>query len=127
VSSFHCPELFSLSVCQGYHVKITALRNDLRQKVRRLKTPALVPNYMEAQYAIAAYESRVAGLTTSGKFYNNIYPLADCLVCPAKTGEDGFEVLGLCVRGIPIFCVGCFTIWLLCRCTMCYDRRSSDL
>ncbi|KAJ7883700.1 hypothetical protein B0H14DRAFT_1417089 [Mycena olivaceomarginata] len=49
----------------GYHVKITPLRNDLRQKVRRLKTPALVPNYMEAQYAIAAYESRVAGLTTS--------------------------------------------------------------
>jgi len=49
----------------GYHVKITALRDDLRQKVRRLKTPALVPNYMEAQYAIAAYESRVAGLTTS--------------------------------------------------------------
>ncbi|KAJ7894737.1 hypothetical protein B0H14DRAFT_2559158 [Mycena olivaceomarginata] len=37
----------------GYHFKITALRNDLRQKVRRLKTPALVPNYMQAEYLLS--------------------------------------------------------------------------
>ncbi|KAJ7820805.1 hypothetical protein B0H14DRAFT_2833047 [Mycena olivaceomarginata] len=47
-----------------YHAKITSLRDDLRQKARRLNAPALVPNYMEPQYAIAAYEHRVAGLTS---------------------------------------------------------------
>ncbi|KAJ7707102.1 hypothetical protein B0H14DRAFT_2646906 [Mycena olivaceomarginata] len=44
---------------QDYHTKITSLREDLREKTRRIKAPALVPNYMEPEYAIAAYRKLV--------------------------------------------------------------------
>ncbi|KAJ6549482.1 hypothetical protein B0H10DRAFT_1969029 [Mycena sp. CBHHK59/15] len=53
----------------GYQVKITALRNELGQKTHQLNAPALVPNYMEPEYAIAAHEWRLAGFTSPGKFY----------------------------------------------------------